>query len=49
VTIATGRLISLRSRRVSRNGIASSRRRAIVGIPTVPITTEFGHLKIRSR
>jgi len=30
------------------NGIASARISRIVGIPTVPRMTEFGHLKIRS-
>ena len=47
--MATGRRESRRSCRLSRNGSASSRISAIVGIPTVPSTTESGHLKIRSR
>ncbi len=48
-TIATGRFNGRRSERVSRNGIESSSRSRIVGMPTVPRKTEAGHLKIRSR
>ena len=48
-TIATGRRSGRRSRLLSRNGNASSRMSAIVGMPTVPRTTDSGHLKIRSR
>ena len=46
---AIGRRDSRRSRRMSTNGITRARISRIVGIPTVPRMTEFGHLKIRSR
>jgi len=49
VSIATGRRLSLRSRRTSKNGRAIRRMRQIVGIPTVARITDSGHLKIRSR
>ena len=48
-TIATGRLSGCRSARTSMNGIEISRISRIVGIPTVPSTTDDGHLKIRRR
>src|SRR4051812_34365601 len=48
-TIATGRRSRRRSERISMNGIASSSTSSTVGRPIVPITTVFGHLKIRSR
>ena len=47
--IATGRRSGCRSARVSKNGSAIRMISRIVGIPTVPRITEFGHLKIRSR
>ena len=46
---ATGRRVSRRSMRRSRNGSRIAMISMIVGIPTVPRITEFGHLKIRSR
>src|SRR5881275_1306032 len=45
----TGRRSSRRSRRRSRNGSMIRMIRRMVGIPTVPRMTVFGHLKIRSR
>src|SRR6476660_8088460 len=42
-TTATGRRRRRRSERRSMNGSASSRIKQIVGIPTVPSTTELGH------
>ena len=49
VMIATGRRVSRRSRRRSMNGSAIAITSRMFGIPTVPITTVSGHLKIRSR